>query len=202
MDSAAKWKGAMKKAIILRGPPAAGKTKTTEALLQRLGLPSPPVPGKRISLDDGWGTGEIRLSPDPYSDVAAASEEVVILELGCGEIYFRAQLDSQACWLLDARPGATRNPKEWVDLLKSQGRDTRSFLLWAPWAFIQEAEKARHNKVSADVAKMTYDFYHLTDWRSFPAKALVEEQTLRVDLLGLGALPRIIWNACELNPPW
>jgi len=192
----------MKKAIILRGPPAVGKSKTREKLLERLRSLSPPISGTHIYLDDGWGAGEVRLSASPYSDLVAVHEDVVVIELGCGEIYTRAQLNNQVLWLLDARPGATRNPREWVNILKSQGRDTRSFLLWAPWAFIQEGEKARGNKVPPEAAKMSYDFYYLADWSNFPAKALIEEQTLRVDCLGLGALPRIIWNACELSPSW
>lgn len=101
-------------AIILHGPPAIGKTTIANDLVARLGA-------ILISLDGGWGEGEVRYrgGPGRYADLTQAVEPVLVVELGCGE---PADLSF---------PGASRGASEWITVLRNTGRELFPFLLTA-----------------------------------------------------------------------
>ena len=104
-------------AIILRGPPAVGKSGVAGAIQQR-------HPGtKLISLDQGWAQGGLRYQPGPgrYRDLCQATEPILVIELGCG-----APVDLRF-------PGATQAADEWVSVIRSSGRALFPFLLWVNW---------------------------------------------------------------------
>ena len=96
-------------AVVLRGPPGAGKTTIGKKLVQSLlGIET-----DLIILDRGWGKGEYRFvgGSGRYADLRGHASAVLALELGWGE----PEGEEFA--------GATRNPREWYDVLQSEGRD-------------------------------------------------------------------------------
>jgi hypothetical protein len=111
-------------AIVLHGPPGAGKTQTISELCGRHTSGTVRV----VSLDDGWlasgpqaHTFRYRPGQDRYRELREATEPVLLIELACGEpedLTF---------------PGATRRPDEWVDVLRQAGRRLFVFLLWTDW---------------------------------------------------------------------
>lgn len=106
-------------AIVLHGPPCSGKTETAKELVRRL----TPARSSFLSLDAGWMPGHFRYHPGPqrYADVAAVSEPVLLIEVGCGE----------PC---DLRlPGATQGAAEWVDVLRRANRRIHAFALRMDW---------------------------------------------------------------------
>jgi hypothetical protein len=101
-------------ALILRGPPCGGKTTIATRIRQR--LPSSHF----VSLDDGWGTDEIRFrGADAYADLDSGAD-VLLVELGFGEPLGEAFL------------GATRDPMKWLNVLADSGRSIHLFLLKPP----------------------------------------------------------------------
>jgi hypothetical protein len=104
-------------AIVLHGPPCAGKTTISKQIRQRHSQAT------HISLDEGWSAGEVRYrgGTGRYADPATAQATVLIVEIGCGE-----PVDL-------AFPGATRAANEWVDVIRGSGRTLFPFLVWAEW---------------------------------------------------------------------
>jgi hypothetical protein len=105
-------------AIILRGPPAVGKSQVARAIQQR------HCQSRRISLDDGWGppcSFRYQSGPARYQDLSQATEPILLIELGCG-----APVDLSF-------PGATQAAHEWISVLRSSGRTLFPFLLWVNW---------------------------------------------------------------------
>jgi hypothetical protein len=102
-------------AIVLHGPPGVGKSTICEHIRQ-----AHPT-ARRICLDNGWGVGpnELRTNGGParYADLRGAAEDVLLVEIAGGEPADPAIL------------GATRNAREWVDVLRAAGRDIIPILL-------------------------------------------------------------------------
>jgi hypothetical protein len=120
-------------AIVLRGPPCAGKTTVKDVLLRR--LPSRHF----VSLDDGWADGESRAQDDdPYADLRVDAQ-VLIIELGFGEP------------VAQRFAGATRNPAKWLGVLSEENRSTYLFLLKPPLA-----EVLRRIAVDRSIAMHAY----------------------------------------------
>src|SRR5947209_9424666 len=92
-------------AVILRGPPAIGKSSVTRLLAEKM------LPGtiKQIDLDQGWGNRQNWRFPagaGRYADLKA-TDDLLVLELSCGE---------PGAGVL----GATLNPREWVSILEGE----------------------------------------------------------------------------------
>jgi hypothetical protein len=103
-----------KTAIVLRGPPCGGKTKVKDILLRELRSTH------FVSLDDGWGKGEVRFrGVDPYADLRV-NADALIIELGFGEP------------VGETSAGATRDPSGWLRVLEDEGRTMHLFLLKPP----------------------------------------------------------------------
>lgn len=127
-------------AIVLRGPPGAGKTPIAEELRSRLTLSS-----AFVRLDDGWCAGEQRfLGQARYNDLHDPAA-VLIVELGWGEpnppSFF----------------GATMNPAEWVAVLKADRRRVFMFLLWTPLSETLARKTGRMDLAYATQAHGKYD---------------------------------------------
>jgi hypothetical protein len=146
----------------LRGPPAIGKSSVTKLLAEKM-LPSST---KQIALDQGWGQRQNWRFPagdGRYADLKAP-EDLLVLELGCGE---------PGGGVL----GATLNPREWVSVLESEGRQIHAFLLWTDYDTWQKRllVKAPEGDPGA------HQFYRLFErqaWKDFPAKAAVREAVI------------------------
>ena len=185
----------MKKAIILRGPPAVGKTGVAEELLKRLQKTNLRTSDDPIVLDHNW---QSRYAVDHrYDELTAKQEEtVVVVEICCAEPIFNI---GNRFWLLDARPGASRNPAEWVGILKEQGRSIFCFLLWASWPTARSRNENRKDKLEIQFCRMLYDFYSLVDWQKFPDKARVTEHRLDMERLDIETAVDEIWNTCGIS---
>ncbi len=106
---------ARKIAIVLRGPPGSGKTEVSRSLE---GL----FAGRCAiaNLDQFWVQGEKRFGGRcRYWDLDDP-REVLIIELGYGEPWPRSF------------DGATKNPKEWLQVLQEAQRQVFLFLLHIP----------------------------------------------------------------------
>lgn len=105
----------MRTAIILRGPPTAGKTTLANAVCARFG----ETDSAHVILDSGWGLGEQRhsgCSESRYADLRDP-RRLMVIELGYGE-----PADSSF-------PGATLNPAEWIAILEEEQRELFFFCL-------------------------------------------------------------------------
>jgi hypothetical protein len=117
-------------AIILHGPPCAGKTVIgREICSRRAGLGA-----HFISLDEGWGPNQIRYAGggNRYLDLEQSTESLLVIELGCGE---PADLSFH---------GATRGAQEWIRVLLDSGRRLCPFLLWPDWSDAISRLNERH----------------------------------------------------------
>lgn len=162
-------------AAIFRGPPASGKTTVAKEILVRLGRSGE----EPLVLDGGWGldpSPEFRYDPATrYRDLREAAvegQEFVVIELGRGE---PPPILANQSILLDARPGATRNPREWVSILKGQGRTIRSFLIRA------NVEEAKRRRPTDDVLDMelSHWLYDRADFgEGFSVRAGVHEEMI------------------------
>ena len=73
----------MEAVIVLHGPPATGKSQICEHIRKK-------VPGAtRISLDRGWGVGEIRYraGKERYMDLTQAQSPILVIELRRGQSF-------------------------------------------------------------------------------------------------------------------
>jgi hypothetical protein len=102
-----------KRAILLRGPIGVGKSEVQTALLSRFRLP----PQCAINLDDGWDWRYRFRQSERYPELCNRPEHILIIELSCGE--------PEALGL--RMDGATRSPREWIDILEQDGRQLHAF---------------------------------------------------------------------------
>jgi hypothetical protein len=156
-----------KKAIILRGPPAIGKSTIKDCLLKKLALGEEAF----LNLDKGQASQ----IPD------RESQEILILELAYGE-------DTPP----STRYGLTRNPKQWVESIRSQGRDIQSFLVYAEWAKAQQRVRSKWREDGQAQAcwkedeyvqnqRPYHEFYTTEECGAFAANAGLSEQRLDFD---------------------
>jgi hypothetical protein len=168
-----------KHAIILRGPPAIKKSLVAKLLASKL----PPGSVKHIDLDQGWGRKENKRYPTGegrYADLKAP-EDVLVLELCRGEPPDESSL------------GATRNPREWVSILESEGRQIHAFLLWADhvtwkqWLLKKVKGQERHEE----------DYYRLfeeEEGKRFPQAASVQEELIDMATTNEQQVAERIWQ--------
>jgi hypothetical protein len=100
-----------KVAVVLRGPPGAGKSNVANAL--QVLYPK----NSRVELDRFWGDGQQRfLGNCRYWDLSNQAD-LLIIELGFGEP------------VGEVFPGATKNPREWIAVLERDNRIVLFFYL-------------------------------------------------------------------------
>ncbi len=157
-------------AIVLHGPPCSGKTQTANELVRRL----TPARSRFVSLDVGWAPGHPRYNPGSlrYADLVAASEPVLVIEIGCGEPS-------------DLRfPGATQGAAEWIELLRRSNRRILAFQLRMNWddARARLWERYRDSPIALFEFWQHVGLYALFDHgdptTAFPASAGLPEESL------------------------
>jgi hypothetical protein len=167
-----------KLAVILRGPPAIGKTTTTKLLSEKIA----PGTCERVDLDAGWGVHEgKRLPPGEgrYSDLKSDAD-LLVVELACGEPGGGVS-------------GATLNPREWVSILEKEGREIHAFLLWTDL----ETWRARLLKKAPGGdpgAEAFYDLFTTEGWTSFPKNAGLAELKIETTNIDETAVAEMIWG--------
>jgi hypothetical protein len=164
-------------AVILRGPPAIGKSSVTKLLAAKI------LPGstKRIDLDDGWGKDQNRRFPPGerrYADLKTP-EDLLVLELGCGE---------PGGGLL----GATLNPREWVSILESEGRQIHAFLLWTDYETWQKRLLVKVPEGDPG-AHHFYKLFERDEWKRFPTAACQREEHIDTTAISKEAVAELIW---------
>jgi hypothetical protein len=118
-------------------------------------------------LDDGWAPGHRRYAdgPDRYKDLRS-QDDVLVMELGCGEptdFSFR---------------GATRNPGEWLQVLRDEHRQLHAVLLWGEWDAV-ERRAQRRGTIGMLTVRMWYGLYAGRDEIvTFPAGAGIVETVI------------------------
>lgn len=162
-------------AIVLRGPVAVGKTTVGWVLLSKLGQAT-----GIINLDNEWGSRERRSrgGSERYADLENREESILVLELAYGEPNL---FGPNGTVNLGASLGATRNPKEWVDIIKRQGHEVISFVIWDTWEHVQERLRNRVQESSATLRAL-YDLYQQHEWIEFHTTADIRE--VRIDANG------------------
>ncbi len=169
---------ARKIAVILRGPPAIGKSSVTRLLAQKM------LPGttKQIDLDQGWGRDQnwrFSAGPGRYADLKA-TEDLLVLELGCGE----------PC---AGVAGATLNPREWVSILEAEGRQVHAFLLWTDYDTWQRRLLVKVPGGDPG-AHEYYRLFERQEWKDFPAKAGVREEPIDTSAIDEKGVAELIWE--------
>jgi hypothetical protein len=130
-----------------------------------------------IHLDDGWGPqGRSTAGGEGYSDLKNRVEDIVVLELAYGE----PGVCQDGSFNHSARPGATRNPTEWVDILEADGRQVISILLSDNWSQVEERLKSRRGE-NPMLQKQLFDLYETDNWRNFSTTARIVEVPIRVN---------------------
>ena len=160
---------------MLRGPVAVGKTTVGWVLLSKLGQTK-----GTIHLDKEWGEGERRSrgGSERYADLENREESILVLELAYGEPNL---FGPNGTVNLGPSLGATRNPREWVDIIKRQGREVISFMIWDTWEHVQERLRSRGQEPSATLRAL-YDLYQKQEWIEFHTMADIRE--VRIDANG------------------
>lgn len=125
-----------RKAIVLHGPAAVGKSTIWAEIQRRCGCKA-----AFVNLDDGWGgPTELRGNPNTrYMDLRNATAQILVIEIGCGEPGNLAYY------------GATRAAAEWIGILQTAGRTIYPFLLKVEWpeALKRIEERARQRGIGA-----------------------------------------------------
>jgi hypothetical protein len=166
-------------AIILRGPPAIGKSCVAGLLAANV----PCGQSKRIDLDYGWGKAQNKrylAGEGRYADLKTR-EDFVILELGCGE---------PDDWSFN---GATRNPREWVSILEDEEREIHAFLLWTD---LNNWKRRLLKKVPEGDpgAEQYYLLFERNEWKNFPQVACIQEQHLDTSAITSEGVANYIWE--------
>lgn len=177
-------------ALILRGPNGVGKSQTTEAVLRAWTDTSHVV-----LLDHGWGgdpavdwrrTSQGRERYRDLVDDAATKAALLVVEVGTAE---PDDGDTHAT-------GATRDPREWIDLLAD--RKLLLFRLSASWPRLEEKliDRKKRKKEPAIIhfnerrhhARIEFD-----EWKiRFHAKARLVEHTINLDTMSFDDAAEII----------
>jgi hypothetical protein len=162
--------GPKPRAIVLRGPPGVGKTTVIELLLDLFrdrGLSC-----ARVHLDDGWGPGEFRrVRADPvaarYRDLYRRPEAILLVDLCVGEPEFGTTSER----------GASRNPSEWVAMLRAE-RDVKLVRLTASWpALVQRLRSRPRRQEPALVHAWAYAWINSDGW-NFASNAGLPEAVI------------------------
>lgn len=169
-----------RQAVILRGPPAVGKSCVSRFLVSK--VPTAKV----IDLDEGWSPhGGRRLQGEDrrYADLTA-SMKLLILELCSGEPYD---------W---SSKGATRNPREWIGILQQEHREIQSFLLWTDY---ETWKKRLLSKVPAGDAgaEQFYRLFERDEWKHFAITAGVQEELIDTTTLTDEEVANRIWERIQ-----
>lgn len=167
-------------AIILRGTTGVGKTEVGINVLKMLGYPKEQL----VSLDRGWVPGEMRFTPglSRYSDIRNRFENVLIIELAWGEPTGEQSL------------GATKNPNEWADILRTEGREVHLYLLWAEW-FAIESRIQKRGRSDITVAKKMYKQYQShVDYTEFSKRIGIEEEQIDTTYKTPEEIAKYIYN--------
>jgi hypothetical protein len=174
-------------AVILHGPPAAGKSMISAEICRRLGAEA-----KAINLDDGWGGPDDqrdRSRASGYSDIQGATERVLVIELAYGE---PAAANGK---------GATREAERWVNLLREDGRKLYAYLLWRTWPDAGQ-QLFRRDGMNRDffLARLnTYMLYvQLDDRTRFSAAVGLEEHKIVVSGRSINDVAREIMTRSGL----
>src|SRR5262245_55980415 len=163
----------MKRAIIFRGPPAVGKSQVIDFLMSQVDQ------GKaaRMNLDEGGGFGEARRlgkgTAASYADLRTP-EELLFVELVWGE-------PGDGSFL-----GPTQNSKEWVKILRDDGRLVCSFLVWAAEKEWEQRLLAKNPNASVTENRVYYNrFKPGAEASNFPAVSGISEEQIDTTSLTL-----------------
>lgn len=161
-------------ALILRGPGAVGKTTVLDRIQSTWRGRGRSV--RLVRLDEGWETGQFRRSDGPatdrYQDLLGAPTDLLLVRLGWGE----------PDWGRGSALGASRNPKEWVDLLRERYRLVL-IRLSASWQLLEQRLRRREPTLS-DVHAYVYEQVD-GDLIKFSSNAGLPETIIKTD--GLNA---------------
>lgn len=162
---------------MLRGTPGSGKTTVAREIGAILGA----MAEGPVELDEGWWPHQKRYAPGParYGDLRGRSAQVLVLHLGYGE---PRDMSSK---------GATRNPAEWADVMRSDSRQVFLFRLDV------EREEAIRRVVCRGISGCSegnwanawwHCYVHDEDIRLLPERAGLQEEVIPVQ----GRTPREI----------
>lgn len=152
---------------MLHGPPGVGKTCVGKKLLERLGEATDSL----VILD--LPPGEVSCA-GCYPELEGRSERVLVIELMSGEQFPPDPTKRQP----------TRNPREWLQLVRAQGREFYAFLLWAEWDAVAERRRPR-GPAHLEERRVWYDrFRKRSEEVCFPEWAGISEE--RINTMGLG----------------
>jgi hypothetical protein len=172
---------AQKLAIVLRGPPAIGKSTVAKLLMAKM----LPKSSWQIDLDAGWGPWENKRYPASegrYADLKSLAD-LLIIELGSGEPADESFL------------GATKNPREWVGALEKEGRKVYSFRLHAD---VETWRKRLLKKAGPDPGAETYYLlFDRKEWQEFPEKAGVSEEKIDTATIDEKGIADLIWQRIQ-----
>src|SRR5262249_36954508 len=132
------------------------------------------------------------LDTGPPYDYLRCDVDVLVLDLGCGE--FRH----------DSLPGPTRNPGEWLRVLKEENRPLFAFLLTADWPAVEiraRAECARG--VTQESARFSHDRYSARhEAVTFPTEAGISEYRIDTSHMEADKVAAEIRNVVNQRRPF
>ena len=155
-----------RKCVLLHGPRGVGKTRVGDVLLGRIGRDA-----SRAILD--LPSGEVR-SAGCYPELEGRRERMLLIELESGE----------PCPPNSAKRQPTRNPAEWLQVIREQGRQFSAFLLWAEWCVVAERLRPRGPAAVEEGRVWHKRFEKRREEVCFPGSAAICEE--RIDTTGLG----------------
>jgi energy-coupling factor transporter ATP-binding protein EcfA2 len=115
-------------------------------------------------------------------------EDFLIIELTAGE---------PVDW---SSPGATKNPREWVDILKDEGREIRAFLLCAEQTAWEQRRSMKAPQGDPG-ARLLYDLYSSEPWRRFAEAAGVQEEAIDTTNLSEDEVTKVVWDQLSSTQP-